>query len=116
MFAVMVAAAAISVLRYADILQTPASPSASTHTNASAISEPADRANPEEAFARAQQALRDGELKVAESWIRKALRERPNRRAYHGLYAEILQKLGRHAEAETEWQRSRVRTRSDTQH
>lgn len=58
--------------------------------------------NSRAAFGLARIRLLQGNLTGAEGWIQLALRKRPKRRAYHALYAEVLARMGRTAEAEDE--------------
>lgn len=61
-----------------------------------------DEYNSRAAFGLARIRLLQGNLAGAEGWIQLALRKRPKRRAYHALYAEILARMGRDADARDE--------------
>lgn len=64
------------------------------------------------AFGLARVRLAQGDLEGAEGWVLDAIREHPRIAEYHALYAEVLERWGRHHDAQTERTLARALMRS----
>ena len=96
-FTIMLAAGALCVLRYVELLDAPHGQAHGAKGPEAAVA--SFRADPAAAFTFAQQELRRGSLLEAHNWVERALSAQPHNPTFIALHAEILLRMSQRDES-----------------